>query len=273
MTTGLQRISKKQRADTLYVGSVEKAFDVLKAFRAGQRELGLSDLSLKQISDLSGLDKSASQRFTNTLVELGYLEKDQRTRRYRPAVRLLDFAYTYLVSNRLAEIAMPRLIEASKVYGTTVNLCELSGTDIIYTLRIPHQKEYFRATLPGRRIPAFSASGGIVILAQSPPDMLDFVLEHSDYKPITQWTVTDPKAVRVRISEANRNGYDLGVQQSLPHEISTAAPVLNSEGKAFAAVQIPVYMPEWTTEMVEEKIVPLVMETARAISGSDFADS
>lgn len=49
--------------------------------------------------------------------------------------------------------------------------------------------------------------------------------------------------------------------------------ILDSEGKAFAAVQIPVYMPEWTTEMVEEKIVPLVMETARAISGSNFADS
>ncbi len=272
MEAGLQEKRRKPGPDTLYVGSVEKAFDVLKAFRAGQRDLGLSDLSLSQISHLSGLDKSASQRFTNTLVELGYLEKDRRTRRYRPAVRLLDFAYTYLVCNRLAEVAMPRLIEASKVYGTTVNLCELSGTDIIYTLRIPHQKEYFRATLPGRRIPAFSASGGIVILAHSPADTLDLVLEHSEYRPITQWTVTDPQAVRARISEALGNGYDLGVQQSLPHEISTAAPVLNSEGKAFAAVQIPVYMPGWTVEQVREKIVPLVMETARAISGSYFAE-
>jgi len=273
MTTGLQRNSKKQRADTLYVGSVEKAFDVLRAFRVGQRELGLRDLSLSQISDLSGLEKSASQRFTNTLVELGYLDKDPRTRRYRPAVKLIDFAYTYLVSNRLAEIAMPRLIEASKVFGTTVNLCELSGTDIIYTLRIPHQKEYFKATLPGRRMPAFATSGGAVILAHSPADTLEFVLEHSDYKPITQWTITDPTEVRKRIEQTKPDGYCVSVMQALPHEISTAAPVLNSEGKAFAAVQIPVYMPEWTTEMVEEKIVPLVMETARAISGSDFMDS
>ena len=49
--------------------------------------------------------------------------------------------------------------------------------------------------------------------------------------------------------------------------------IIDSEGRAFAAIQIPVYMPHWTTEMVEESIVPLVMETARAISGSYFADS
>ena len=29
-------------------------------------------------------------------------------------------------------------------------------------------------------------------------------------------------------------------------------------------------LPEWTTGMVEEKIVALVIETARAISGSTF---
>lgn len=272
MNAGLQEKRKKHGADTLYVASVEKAFDALKAFRAGQRELGLSDLSLTQISQLSGLDKSACQRFTNTLVELGYLEKDTLTRRYRPAVGLLDFAYTYLMSNRLAEIAMPRLIEASKVFGTTVNLCELSGTDIIYTLRIPHEKEYFRATLPGRRIPAFSAGGGIVILANSPKDTVEFVLAHSDYKPMTQWTITDPEAVRARISDARSNGYDIGSQLSLPQEISTAAPVLNNEARAIAAVQIPVYMPHWSVEKVREKIVPLVMETARAISGSYFSE-
>ncbi len=49
-----------------------------------------------------------------------------------------------------------------------------------------------------------------------------------------------------------------------------AAPVLNSEGLAIAAVQIPVYMPRRTVDKVKNKIVPLVIETARAISGSYF---
>jgi len=261
------------RSDSLFVTSVEKAFAVLQAFRSGQREHGLRDLSLSQISEISGLDKSASQRFSNTLVALGYLEKDIHTRRYRPAVGLTDFYYTYMVSNRLAEIAMPRLIEASQVHRTTVNLCEPVGADISYTIRVPNQKSAYRATIPGRRMPMFCTASGVVILANRPEEEAEAILAASNMRKITEWTITDPATVRERIEQARRDGYCMSSQQSLPHEISTAAPVLDSEGRAFAAVQVPVYMPGWTIEMVQEKIVPLVIETARAISGSYFIES
>jgi len=263
----------KDRAATLFVNSVEKAFTVLRAFRIGQRDRGLRDLSLSQISELSGLDKSASQRFSNTLVELGYLEKDVHTRRYRPAVGLTDFYYTYMVSNQLAEIAMPRLIEMSQVHGTTVNLCEPVGADISYTIRVPHQKSSYRATIPGRRMPMFCTASGLVILANRPDSEVDAILAGSEFRKLTEWTITDPDKVRKRIEKARRDGYCVSVQQSMPHEISTAAPVLDSEGRAFAAVQVPVYMPDWTTDMVAERVVPFVIETARAISGSYFSEN
>ena len=56
-------------SSTLYVASVEKGFRVLQAVRQAQRELGRNDVSLTEITRLSGLDKSAAQRFTNTLVQ------------------------------------------------------------------------------------------------------------------------------------------------------------------------------------------------------------
>jgi len=253
---------------TLFVGSVEKGFDVLKAFRRGQAELGLRDLSLSEIARLADLDKSATQRFTNTLVKLGYLAKDPVTKRYRPDVNLTDFYYTYMMSNRLAEIAMPRLIEAGKVHDTTVNLCELSGTDVIYTIRIPHEKSRFEATVSGRRVPAFCTAGGCVILANMSEREREFVLAASDRKPITRSTITEMDHIHERIENAGRNMYDLGVSQAIVNEISTASPVFNSEGRVVAAVQIPVYQPQWTPEEAHRKIVPLAIETARAISGS-----
>lgn len=271
----MQKLKAREhaRSDTLFVSSVEKAFTVLRAFRTGQRVMGLRDLSLSQISELSGLDKSASQRFSNTLLELGYLEKDVHTRRYRPAVGLTEFYYTYMISNRLAEIAMPRLIEASQVHGTTVNLCEPVGTDITYTIRVPHQKSSFRATIPGRRMPMFCTSSGLAILANRSNDEVETTLAATKFRKMTEWTITDIDKVRAQIEKARQDGFCMTSQQALPHELSTAAPVVDSEGRAFAAVQVPVYMPDWTTEMVREKVVPLVIETARAISGSYFSES
>ncbi|MCG8561318.1 MAG: IclR family transcriptional regulator [Hyphomicrobiales bacterium] len=266
-----ERTRSKRTSDTagtLFVGSVEKGFRVLDAFRRAQNELGLSELGLTEVARLSGLDKSAAQRFTNTLAQLGYLDKDPRTRRYRPAIKLAEFYHTYVVGNHLAELAMPRLIEASKVYDTTVNLCEPSGTGIIYIIRIPHQKAYYNATIAGRWMPAFCTASGVVILANRPREETDAILAASDLTPLTEWTETNPKRIRARIDRARKRGYDIGIQQSLRHEISTAAPVLDREGKAIGAVQIPVYMPSWREAEVRKKIVPLAMETARAISGS-----
>ncbi len=167
------------------------------------------------------MDKSATQRFTNTLVRLGYLNKDPTTRRYRPAVRL------------------------------------------------PHEKARFEVTIPGRRVPAFCTAGGcVIILSRMPADSCEQILSDSDLRPITPHTICEIDAVRARIETVRQNIHDVGVSQSVVGEISTAAPVFNNEGKVVAAVQIPVYKPEWTVDEVRKKIVLLAMETATAISGS-----
>lgn len=268
MTKDNQTKDAATRSDTLFVSSLEKGFRVLRVFRQAQRDLGLRDLSLTEIAKLAELDKSAAQRFTNTLVMLGYLSKNPRTRRYSPAIGLADFYYTYVLSNRIAEIAMPRMIEASKKFDTTINLCELSGSDIVYTIRIPHEKARYEATVPGRRVPAFCAAGGVVILANQPAEEREAILKTSDFRAYTDHTITDPKAIQSRLESARRNGFDIGESQIIVHEISTAAPVFNSEGRAVAALQIPVYRPLWDLESTREKIVPLAIETARAISYS-----
>ncbi len=247
--------------DTLFVGSVEKGFRVLDAFSQAMTPLGITE-----IAKITGLDKSAAQRFSNTLHQLGYLEKDPTTRRYRPAVGLLDLSFTYLAQNHLAEIAISRLIDASRKYNTTVNLSEMVGTDIIYTLRIPHEKSNYVATIPGRRLPAYCTSSGTVMMAFMPEHEMTAIIDRSERKLITPHTITDRDATIERIADARRLGYGIGIQQALLNEISVAAPVFDHNGRAIAAVQIPVYMPGWSEKEARNKLAPLAMETARAIS-------
>tara|TARA_B100000427_G_scaffold229868_1_gene193073 strand:- start:467 stop:1312 length:846 start_codon:yes stop_codon:yes gene_type:complete len=251
-----------------FVASVAKCFQVLKAFRRGQTELRQRDLGLTEICKLSGLDKSAAQRFSETLVTLGYLEKDPQTRRYRPGIALIDFYYTFMVSHRLAQIAMPILIEASKVYDTTINLCELSGTDAIYTVRIPQAKASYGTMLAGRRVPAFCSSPGMVILANLPEEESEAVFDASDIRQVTEYTVTDRETLRAQMAEARRQGFHISDQQGQVGNVSVAAPVLTPGGRAVAAVHIPGYAPRWDLDSVTEKLTPLAVETAMRISDS-----
>jgi IclR family pca regulon transcriptional regulator len=251
------------KQDTLFVGSLEKGLRVLDAFRRHPESLGITE-----IARATGLDKSAAQRFTTTLHRLGYLEKDPQTRRYSPALRLMDFSYAYLRHDRLAEIAVARLIEASKAFGSTANLCRLEGTDIIYTVRIPHENATYPATVPGRRMPAFCTSGGMAILAHRPAADAETVIAGAERHALTEHTITEPDGIRERIAQVRELGYAIGISQSWPNEISIAAPVVDDQGLGIAAVQFPVYMPRWTAEEAVDKIAPLAMDTARAISGS-----
>ena len=113
----------------LFVNSLEKGLRVLLAFGASHPEMGVTEIAAR-----TGLDKSAAQRFSNTLCALGYLAKNPRTRRYRPAIKCLDFAQAYLWTDALLKIASPRLIELGGRLGETVNLARIDGPDIVYEI-------------------------------------------------------------------------------------------------------------------------------------------
>ena len=95
----------KEKQDTLFVGSLEKGARVLSAFNERHSTLGLTE-----IASLTGLDKSAVQRLTNTLHQIGYLNKDPESRRYRPSLKFLELGNAYLWSDPLVQLAMQAVL-------------------------------------------------------------------------------------------------------------------------------------------------------------------
>lgn len=253
-------------ADRLFVASVEKAFQVLEAFRKAQNQLKLRDLGLNQIAQFSGLNKSAAQRFTSTLVTLGYLEQNPHSRRFRPAIRLLELSYTYLISDRLAQLAMPVLIDLSRTRKVTSNLCVLQDTDIIFTVRIPQDKASFGTTIVGRKVPAFCTASGNAILSRMPEGIMEQVLGRSNLVKFTEFTVTDLDMLVTRIREARDLGFSIIANETQLNMINVAAPILNTDGVAVAAVQVPVSLSGWSPERVRTEVVPYVVEAANKIS-------
>ncbi len=250
-----------RRPDALFVNSVEKAFRVLAAFGAGRPTMGLSE-----IAAASGLNVSAAQRFTHTLLTLGYLARDAHSRRYRPAAKLLDFSFLYLRADAVVEIAIPFLTELGERSKETVNLSVLDGTDIVCVSRMPRHRVRSAAGVVGARRPTFCTSGGRAMLAHLPAETAVRILDESDWAPVTPATVTDRRVVLDRIADARLRGYCVVVEEFVVGEISVAAPILDFSGRAIAAVNIPVPTARWTVEAVHDRLAPLVVDTARSIS-------
>ena len=86
------------KSDGLYIASVEKAFRLFGAFGRERAELTLSDLAKHTSMTLPNI-----QRLTHTLVVLGYLARNDATKRYSLTPRTLDIAFRYLVASPLLD--------------------------------------------------------------------------------------------------------------------------------------------------------------------------
>lgn len=251
-----------KRQDPLFVASLQRGTQILEAFDSNTRSLSLSDLV-----KITGLNRSAVQRFLHTWESLGYLEKDAATKRFDLTPKVMCLGYNYLKGQRLVEIATPTLLEMKKRVGNAVYLGTLYETDIIYLIRLPQRYLMLESTLPGRRVPAFC--GGRAILSCLPEQEVEDLLRRSTMEKITPHTILDIEANMAEVAKARKLGYAISTQEQLVGEISISAPVVASNGRPVAAVYISANLSEWSLDRVQEKLVPVLLEAAGSI-GAQF---
>lgn len=253
-------MEKKQ--NPLFVGTLAKGLRLLRAFDESHVSLSLAELVAR-----TGLEKSAVQRMAHTLHHEGMLERDPGTRRYRPSHAWLELAYAYYWSDPLISRALPKLVEFSRAYGETVNLAQISGDHIIYSLRLPNQRTQFAASIVGRRLPALGTASGRVMLATWSSDEVTHALENWPIRSATPKTITDREAIAEDIARAKNDGYSITDGQMMLNEISLAVPVISIDGRANAAVQVSVSSLTYDEARLKGEILPALLDTAGGIPG------
>lgn len=249
-----------QANPALFIRSVAKAFQVLRAFDGSAQTLGLTE-----IAKLTGLDKSAAQRFVHTLAALGYLERDDSSRRYALGRSVLDLSFSYLRANPLVERATPTLIDLRRNTQERVGLSLWDDLSLIYVVRLQSKRETFFSTLVGRRMPVFCTSGGRAILSRIGDEEAMDVIHRSPRRALTAQTATDPDEIFRRVLKARRDGFALNLEEALPGELTISAAVMGPRGRPVGAVHVSGSLSEWDPADFTRKIAPQVVETAHAL--------
>jgi len=260
-TPAPRRGTDGEGSDALFVQSLEKALRVIYAFSSGMQSMGLTE-----IAKATGLGVSGAQRFVHTWSSLGFLRKDETGRRYRPTPKMLDFAAIYLHTDMLARMALPYMVHASEECRESVNLCEAEGDDVIHIIRVVGMSIRPVTSMVGRRMPLYSSSGGRIILAFSPEEELAARINKPDYPALTPYTLTQREDILAAIARARQDGYCIVNQEQEPGEMTVSAPVIGHDGRAFAAINIPVPSSRWSVADIREKLAPIALRTARAVS-------
>lgn len=242
----------------LIISSLAKAMTLLRAFGDNNSVLGITDLVR-----LTGIEKSSVQRILATLYAEGMLNRDNRTRRYRLSNQWLHMAYAHYVAEPLTSQVLPRLFDLQQQIGQSLNLAEICGTSIIYSVRMPVKRTNFEGTLIGRTHPALNTSGGRAILATWDADARREAVETWPVGQYTPRTTTDRGEIAELIEQAREDGFAISLQEMLLNEIGIGAPIKSSAGKARAAIHCSVSMADWSVERVRREIAPILVDTAR----------
>lgn len=250
------------KPDGLYVASVEKAFRLFGAFGREYAELSLSDLAKRTQMTLPNI-----QRLTHTLTRLGYLVRDDRSKRYSLTPRTLDIGFRYLQASTLLDRAAPCLSELNRRTEETVNLTVLDGPEVVYIARHRGFHSIGINMYIGARLPAFATGIGQAMLAYLPPRDALAKIDALARPSYTRYTITDRDLLVKKLQRVHKLGYALEDQEMFLGGISVAVPILSPEGAPLAAVNVAVPSSRFTATQAEQRFAQLVVETARIISG------
>ena len=246
---------------SLFVGSVEKAFQVLEAFKDSHRMM-----SMAEIARAADLDRSATQRLVHTMEQLGYIRRLPDSALYGLASKVLRLSYNYLRSREIIDRASPYLLEISHAVGETSNLQELDGTDIVFLARFPGRHLVNVDFAVGSRLPAVFTASGRAMLSKLEVSTQRAIIRATPLQPITQLTETDPKLLLQRIDEAARRGFAIVQNQTVIGDLSVAAAITDHLGAPIGAINVSVPSTRWTAEKAEEQLLPHVLLAATSIS-------
>jgi len=247
--------------------SLERGLSILSSFSERRPLLGIAELARAV-----GLNKSTAHRYIATLANLGYVQQDPETRKYRLGPRVVDLGFAAINSMEITRIAGRHLQALSDETGYTVNMAVLDGTDIVYIDRRRSAREgQFGIDLNlhiGSRLPAYCTSMGKVLLANQPPEQWQSLIDRIDLARRGPKTITAREALVVALRRIRQTGIAVNDEELAPGLRSLAAPIRDGSGTVVAAINIAVHLSIWNASIdsIMQRLEPALRRTAEEIS-------
>ncbi|MGD9239700.1 MAG: IclR family transcriptional regulator [Desulfobacterales bacterium] len=242
---------------------MEKIFTVLEAVISHQE----NGLTFANTVASTALPKASVHRILKGMTELGYLNFNSETKRYRGALKLAALGAEVTSNFDLRNLVHPQLIRLQKETSHTSNMAIKNGAAGIYVDKIESQDYGIKLISGiGKSFPLYCTGLGKVLLAYSPPSEANRILSKK-LKSYTENTITDPQELKKELRQIKKQGYALDRQEVTRGIMCVAAPVFGIGAEIVCAISVafPSYV---NSDRGIDLEIEAVKRHAAAISGS-----
>lgn len=215
------------------IRSIGKAFTVLEL--VGQKkEFGIADI----VNQLKW-KKSTVHRIASSLEELGYLEQNAVTLKYRLSLKFFSLGNLTKTRLNLHAAALPFLEKLQRDTGESVYLGVMDRHEVVYVEHLPSQHLLQPLVQVGSRAPLHCTAIGKTLLSDLTVDERRTIFGTSDLnKKPTSRTLSTIKAVEKALVEIRKTGFAIDNEEYHLGIRSIAAPIRDGAGRVIAGISV-----------------------------------
>jgi DNA-binding IclR family transcriptional regulator len=243
--------------------TIDRAAMLLRALSEGASD----GLRLSDVASATGLGKTTALRMLGALCEVGFVEHDDITKRYRLGYDLFVLG---LSARRfhILDLARPALERLAEATGDTVFLSVRDGDQALCAARCTGAYPIRTLTLSvGDRRPLGVGAGSLALLAFEPEDEIAPLLAATRQERAVFDGFHDD-ALRAMIAETRRDGYSYNDGRIVSAMNAVGVPVLDRRGRVVAALSIAAIRERMQEPRRSELVAQLASE-ARALGQRD----
>ena len=215
------------------VPAVRRAFEIIELLAT--REPGAS---ISEIRRELQLPLSSVATIVYTLTDLGFLERDEQTSRYRLSVKMYGIARRALDRTDVVAQCHGLLEELVRKSNLTGHLAVLRATESMYVDRVQSDGFVQFQSYIGMRWPVHTAAVGKALLAFQPEPELKRLLKETTLKRVTPYTITSKRHLERQLDEIRHRGYSWELNEGEVGIGCVAAPVFDDRDQVVAAVSL-----------------------------------
>jgi DNA-binding IclR family transcriptional regulator len=195
------------------------------------------ELSLRQLSEMTGLYKSRIHRLCGTLVHSGFLIR-MPWASYRLGPKLMVLGKIYESTNSLLSSARPIMRELASVTGESVALFILDGEATVCMAREFGPSRLVFSINEGDRMQLHASATGRVLLAYGSEALREKILGGEWLERFTPRTMVDPEKIKAELSLIRKRGYGVNRGERELEVAALAAPIFNHASEVDAALAV-----------------------------------
>jgi IclR family transcriptional regulator, KDG regulon repressor len=218
------------------ITAVQRALRLLKVFDADRREL-----SLAEMSRLTGINKSTVMRTLATLAEDHYVAYDETTQRYRLGIELFRLGNLVSEAMDLRSVAKPYIEAAGEEAGLIVHLGILDRQEIVIIEK--HWPSVYRDSVTmvsrvGGIVPLHCTGVGKVLLAFREEGEARRMLQNVELTQYSERTITSIPNLMEDLRVTRKRGYAINDGEHEPYIKCYTMPIFDHNDQVVAAMSL-----------------------------------